>query len=80
MIQLEHGVKLDGKQYIMVLSDEDADRLAKNWQDYPDVKALYISSDVLLTTEQNNLFQHVATHIIPNHYFAFELKEVGELW
>ncbi len=80
MIQLEHGVKLDGKQYIMVLSDEDADRLAKNWQDYPDVKALYISSDVLLTAEQNNLFQHVATYIIPNHYFDFELKEVGELW
>lgn len=80
MIQLEHGAKLDGKQYIMVLSDEDADRLAKNWQDYPDVKALYISSDVLLTAEQENLFQHVTTHIIPNHYFDFELKEVGELW
>lgn len=80
MIQLEHGVKLDGKQYIMVLSDEDADRLAKNWQDYPDVKALYISSDVLLTTEQNNLFQHVAMYIIPDHYFDFELREVGESW
>lgn len=80
MIQLEHGVKLDGKQYIMVLSDEDADRLAKNWQDYPDVKALYISSDVLLTAEQNNLFQHVAMYIIPDHYFDFELREVGESW
>lgn len=80
MIQLEHGVKLDGKQYIMVLSDEEADQLAKNWQDYPDVKALYISSDVLLTTEQNNLFQHVAMYIIPDHYFEFELREVGESW
>lgn len=80
MIQLEHGVKLDGKQYIMVLSDEDADRLAKNWQDYPDVKALYISSDVLLTAEQENLFQHVAMYIIPDHYFDFELREVGESW
>lgn len=80
MIQLEHGVKLDGKQYIMVLSDEEADQLAKNWQNYPDVKTLYISSDVLLTTEQNNLFQHVAMYIIPDYYFDFELREVGELW
>lgn len=80
MIQLEHGVKLDGKQYIMVLSDEEADHLAKHWQDYPDVKALYISKDVLLTTEQNTLFQNADIHIIPDYYFDFELREVGESW
>lgn len=46
MIQLEHGVKLDGKQYIMIMSDEEVDELAAHWDDYPDVKALYVSSDV----------------------------------
>lgn len=80
MIQLEHGIKLDGQTYIMVLDDEDADELAAHWSEYPNVKALYISKDVLLTTEQNALFKNVDIHIIPDYYFNFELREVGETW
>lgn len=80
MIQLEHGVKLDGKQYIMVLDDDEADKLALNWDEYSDVKALYVSKNVLFTTEQNSLFKDVEIHIIPDYYFNFELREVGESW
>lgn len=80
MIQLEHGVKLDGKQYIMVMSDEEADKLAANWDEYPDVKALYVSSNVLFTTEQERLFKNTVIYIIPDNYFDFELREVGESW
>ena len=80
MIQLEHGVKLDGKKYIMVLSDDEADALAEHWGEYPDVKALYVSKNVLFTTAQNALFKDVEIHIIPDNYFNFELKEVGESW
>ena len=80
MIQLEHGVKLDGKQYIMIMSDEEVDELAAHWDDYPDVKVLYVSSDVLFTTEQERLFKNVEVHIIPDCYFDFELREVGESW
>jgi len=80
MIQLEHGIKLDGQNYIMVLDDEDADELAVHWSEYPNVKALYVSKDVLLTTEQNALFKNVDIHIIPDYYFNFELREVGETW
>lgn len=80
MIQLEHGVKLDGNNYIMVLDDEEADELAAHWCDYPDVKALYVSRNVLFTTEQNALFKDVEIHIIPDYYFNFELREVGETW
>lgn len=80
MIQLEHGVKIDDKKYIMIMSDEEADELAKNWDEYKEVKALYISKDVLFTTEQNSLFKDVDTFIIPDYYFNFELKEVGETW
>ncbi len=80
MIQLEHGVKLDGKQYIMVLDDEEADDLAAHWDKYTDVKALYVSKNVLFTTEQNALFRDVEIHIIPDYYFNFELREVGETW
>lgn len=80
MIQLEHGVKLDGQNYIMVLDDDEADELAANWSDHPGVKALYVSSNVLFTTEQNALFKDTETHIIPDYYFNFELREVGETW
>lgn len=80
MIQLEHGVKLDGKEYLMVLTDEEADELASHWQDYPDLKGIYLSSNVLLTTKQEHLFKNVETYIIPDYYFDFELEEAGESW
>lgn len=80
MIQLEHGVKLDGRNYIMVLDDDEADTLAAHWSEHTDVKALYVSKNVLFTTEQNTLFRDVEIHIIPDYYFNFELREVGETW
>lgn len=80
MIQLEHGIKLDGKEYIMILDDDEADRLASHWSEYSGVKALYVSKNVLFTTEQNALFKNVEIHIIPDCYFNFELRDVGELW
>lgn len=79
MIQLEHGIKLDGSQYIMVLTDEEADALEQHWDEYTDVKALYVSRNVLFTTEQNRLFRDVDIYTIPDDYFKFELQEVGEL-
>ena len=80
MIQLEHGVKIDGSQYIMVMSDEEADKLQAHWVNYKNVKAIYASKEVLFTTEQNALFACVEIHTIPDYYFDFELKEVGETW
>lgn len=80
MIQLEHGVKIDGSQYLMVMSDDEADELQAHWNEYEDVKALYVSRNVLFTTEQNRLFANAEIHIIPDYYFNFELKEVGETW
>lgn len=80
MIQLEHGVKIDGSQYMMVMSDEEADELQAHWGEYESVKAIYASKEVLFTTEQNALFAGVEIHTIPDYYFNFELKEVGETW
>ena len=80
MIQLEHGVKIDGSQYLMVMSDEEADELQAHWDEHPNVKALYVSRNVLFTTEQNRLFANADIHVIPDYYFNFELKEVGETW
>lgn len=80
MIQLEHGVKIDGSQYLMVMSDKEMDELQAHWNEYKSVKAIYVSRDVLLTTGQNELFTSVEIHTIPDYYFNFELKEVGEAW
>ncbi len=80
MIQLEHGVDIDGKEYIMILTDAEMDELEANWQDYPNAKALYISKSVMMTTRQTKKFDGVEIHIIPDYYFKFELKEMGEAW
>ena len=80
MILLEHGVKIDGSQYLMVMSDEEADELQAHWSEYEGVKAIYASKEVLFTTEQNAVFAGVEIHTIPDYYFNFELKEVGETW
>ncbi len=80
MIQLEHGVKIDGSQYLMVMSDAEADELQKHFGEYSGVKALYVSKNVLLTTEQLKTFDGIEIHIIPDDYFKFELKEEGQAW
>ena len=80
MIQLEHAVKLDGHRYIMLLDDDETDYLAAHWNEYAEAKALYVSKNVLFTTEQNRLFRNVDIHIIPDYYFNFELREAGETW
>ncbi len=80
MIQLEHGVRIDDDSYIMIMSDDEADELEKKWNEYTDIRAIYVSQDVLLTASQEALFGSVDTYIIPDYYFNFELREAGELW
>ena len=41
---------------------------------------VFINQDVLLSTSQEKLLQNINTKIIPDCYFDFELREVGELW
>lgn len=79
MIQLEHGVKIDDEQYVMVMSDAEADELQKHFAEYDKMKAIYISKNVLLTAEQRNIFQNIKINIIPDNYFSFELKEEEKL-
>lgn len=80
MVELENGITLDNKHYLIVLTDEEAYALVKNWASYEDVRAIYVSRDVLLTTEQQACFAGAEIHVIPDYYFEYELKEVGEAW
>ena len=80
MIQIEHGVSVDGKSYVLVLDDDNADKLEEQWLNYSALKGIFVSRNVLLTSSQDVLFNSVSLRVIPDCYFDFELKEVGESW
>lgn len=80
MIQLEYGVNIDNKKYIMIMNDEEMDAFENNTALHIDVEALFINQDVLLTSSQESLIKSFNVSIIPDCYFDFELREAGELW
>lgn len=80
MIQIEHGTSVDGRKYILILSEDEADALEAQWDEYDGIQGIYISRNVLLTTRQTELFNSVAVQNIPDYYFDFEMREVGESW
>lgn len=80
MVQLEYSVKLDGVNYILVMSDDEADELMNNGNKLEQCKGLYISSTVLLTGKQEKQLSDrgISVYTIPDYYFESELLEVGE--
>ena len=80
MIQLQYGIKIDNKKYVIIMDDEEMDDFEKNFADYKDLQAVFINQDVLLSTSQEKMLQDINTYIIPDCYFDFELREAGELW
>lgn len=80
MIQLEYGVKVDNKKYVIIMDDDEMDTFEENFEKYSDLKAVFLNQDVLLSTSQEQLLAEVNTFIIPDCYFDFELREAGELW
>ncbi len=80
MIQLEYGVKVDGRQYVMIMNDDEMDSFETNFSGYTDLKAVFINQDVLLSAEQEKLLQKIQSFVIPDYYFDFELREAGEIW
>ena len=80
MIQLEHGVKVDGRQYVMIMDDEEMDDFETHFSEYSDLKAVFVNQDVILSAKQQKMLDSLTYHVIPDHYFDFELREEGELW
>lgn len=80
MVQLEYAVKLDGTNYVLIMSDEEADTFIADSEKLSNCKALYISTAVLLTSEQQEAIKrnNINVFIIPDYYFESELLEVGE--
>lgn len=80
MIQLEYGVKVDGKQYVVIMDDEEMDEFVQNFDSYTELKSVFINQDVLLSAAQEKLLQSIESYVIPDCYFDFELREAGEIW
>ena len=77
MIQLENAINIDDRN-MLVFDEEDAERIIN--QNLINRQKLYISSNVLLSNEQKIILKdkEIAVFDIPDYYFNFELKEVGE--
>lgn len=79
LIQLEHGISIDNAKYIMVVSDEEAEELARDTERLAKCNGIYISDDVLLDDEEERAFRNIPIHPIPRYYFEPELLEVNEI-
>lgn len=80
MVELEQGVKVDGKRFVLILDDDDADALEATFDSMKELEGIYVSKGVMLTTSQNNKFGQVPMYTIPDYYFNFEMREIGESW
>ena len=80
MIQLQYGVTIDNKKYVIILNDDEMDLFEQNSSQFPNLISVFISSAVLLTSSQERMLKKVNTFIIPDYYFDTELRELGELW
>ena len=80
MIELDHGIKVDNKKYVMILTDEGMDEFERNITSYTDLKAVFVNQDILLSSTQQKLLDSLSSYVIPDYYFDFELREAGELW
>ena len=79
LIELEHHTNLANQEYIIIKNDKEADLLEKNISDYPNLKGLYIYSDVLLSNKQKLLFKNLDIKFIPDYFYRNELCEIGEV-
>ena len=78
LIQLENGIEIDGNKIRVYLNEDELDRFSTNEEELEICEKVYISSDILLTSEQENIFENnnIEVYIIPEYYFEDEIKEV----
>ena len=78
LIQLENGIEIDGNKIRVYLNEDELDRFSTNEKELEICEKIYISSDILLTSEQENIFENnnIEVYIIPEYYFEDEIMEV----
>ena len=77
-IQLENGIEIDDNKIRVYLDEEELDKFSTNKEELEVCEKVYISSDILLTSEQEEIFENnnIEVYIIPEYYFEDEIKEV----
>ncbi len=75
MIQLEHFVKVDENEYVVLLTDEDLDAYMEKF-DNLDTKVIYYEATILLSAEMKGKFKDkgIELYKIPDYYFAKEVQ------
>ena len=78
LIQLENGIEIDDNKIRVYLNEDELDRCSTNEEELEICEKVYISSDILLTSEQENIFENnnIEVYIIPEYYFEDEIMEV----
>ena len=78
LIQLENGIEIDDNKIKVYLDEEELDKFSTNKEELEVCEKVYISSDILLTSEQEETFENnnIEVYIIPEYYFEDEIKEV----
>ena len=78
LIQLENGIEIDDKKIRIYLDEDELDKFSINQNELCECEKIYISSDILLTTEQEKIFEdnNIEVYIIPEYYFEDEIMEV----
>lgn len=78
LIQLENGIEIDDNKIRVYLNEDELDRFSTNEKELEICEKIYISSDILLTSEQENIFvnNNIEVYIIPEYYFEDEIMEV----
>lgn len=79
LIQLENGIEIDDKIVKVILTEKEIDRFTTNDKELNECEKLYISSDILLTSKQSQIFKdyNIELFIIPEYYFEDEIREVA---
>ena len=78
LIQLENGIEIDDNKIRVYLNEVELDQFSTNEEELEICEKIYISSDILLTSEQENIFENnnIEVYIIPEYYFEDEIMEV----
>ena len=78
LIQLENGIEIDDSKIKVYLNEDELDKFSANEKELEICDKVYISSDILLTSRQEKIFEdnNIEVYIIPEYYFEDEIMEV----
>ncbi|QAA30356.1 site-specific DNA-methyltransferase [Clostridium manihotivorum] len=81
MVELENGIDLATDYYKLIISEDCLEDFVTDISAVKKCSKVYMSSEILLTAKQERVLKEneVEINIIPDYYFANELREVGEL-